>query len=77
MHLLVIIALLLTAVGLLCIELSSYVYFCYLMCIVLLCVYCCLTYFIVLLCVYCCLTYFIVLLCVYCCLTYFSSWIVG
>jgi len=38
-------ALLLTAVGLLCIELLSYVYFCYLMCIVLLCVYCWLTYF--------------------------------
>jgi hypothetical protein len=37
------VALLLTVVGLLCIELLSYVYFCYLMCIVLLCVYCCLT----------------------------------
>ena len=31
-------ALLLTVVRLLCIELLSYVYFCYLMCIVLLCV---------------------------------------
>jgi len=33
-------ALLLTVVGLLCIELLSYIYFCYLMCIVLLCMYC-------------------------------------
>ena len=40
-------ALLLTVVGLLCIELLSYVYFCYFMCIVLLCVYCCLTYLVV------------------------------
>ena len=31
-------ALLLTVVGILCIELLSYVYFCYLMCIILLCV---------------------------------------
>jgi hypothetical protein len=38
-------ALLLTVVSLLCIELLSCVYFCYLMCIVLLYVYCCLTYF--------------------------------
>ena len=36
-------ALLLTVVGVLCIVLLSFVYFCYLMCIVLLCVYCCLT----------------------------------
>jgi len=34
-------ALLLTVVGLLCIVLLSCVYFCYHMCIVLLCVYCC------------------------------------
>jgi len=38
-------ALLLTVAVLLCIGLLSYVYFCYLMCIVLLCAYCCLTYF--------------------------------
>jgi hypothetical protein len=38
------VALLLTVVGLLCTELLSLVYLCYLMCIVLLCVYCCLTY---------------------------------
>jgi len=38
-------ALLLTVVGLLCIELLSCVYLCYLMCIILLCLYCCLTYF--------------------------------
>jgi hypothetical protein len=36
-------ALLLTTVGLLCIELLSCVYFCYLMCIVLLYMQCCLT----------------------------------
>jgi len=38
-------ALLLIVVGLLCIQLLSYVYFCYLMCIVLLCVYRFVTYF--------------------------------
>jgi len=38
-------ALLLTVVGLLCIELLPYVYLCYLTCIALLCVCCCLKYF--------------------------------
>jgi len=36
---------LLTVVGLLCIELLSCVYFCYVICIILLCVYYCPTYF--------------------------------
>ena len=42
--LLLLVALVLTAVGILCIVLLSCVYLCYLVCIVFVSVYCCLTY---------------------------------